>query len=443
MNTMPNHSNERGFAVPLALLVIVALGMIGGAAAFMSAGDTSVASLYASANRTSDAAAAGIEHGVGEYRQRVLAYTPVAGDLEEFLLLLTWPVEGSIDGFAYSVDAKRDSFDFDGDGDLEPVSCKPTGNTGNTGNGGTGGTGGTGGNDGGNTGDDDNGKYWNDEGEDKDGDGEAGLAGGHFDVDVWRKEDGKDDIKREYHQHEFDDKYDTNQADLRDDPNLLWDELFFGSDKKSEQTEYSGNVRVEFYNEGSATGTWEIKTAGGGTHSGDIGDGATVTIDPNKVLNFRVRFDTLLTFACTSPGDVDSDQVDRDNAYHLRIYDEDTGEMVYEWGAYWHEKEDECAEKKQQMEDQNQDDGGSGSSNDGGSGSGGNDGNSGNSGNSGNNNSGNSNKPTCQLNGKDQGDPVFLLTSTATRSAYRASQRLRVTSIHGQDQVLRLSWLSD
>lgn len=443
MNTFA-HTTERGFAVPLALLVIVALGMIGGAAAFMSAGDTSVASLYASANRTSDAAAAGIEHGVGEYRERVLAYTPVAGDIEDFLLALTWPVEESIDGFAYSVDAKRDSFDFDGDGDLEPVSCKPTGNTGNNGNNGNTGNGGNGGNDGGNTGNDDNGKYWNDEGGDKDGDGEAGLAGGHFDVDVWTQEDPSDsDIKREYHQHEFDDKYDTNQADLRNDPSLLWGELFFGGEDKQDQTEYPGTVRIEFFNEDNASGTWEVKTTGGGKYSGAIGDGVTLTgVDPNDVLDFRIRFSTLLTFACTSPGDVDKDQVDRDAAYHIRMYNEDTGHMIYEWGAYWHEKEDECAEKKQQMEDQNQDEGGDSGGDDSSGGSGGSSGDSGNSGNS-NNNGNNSNKPTCQLNGKDQGDPVFLLTSTATRSAYRASQRLRVTSIHGQNQVLRLSWLAD
>ncbi|MFN2384185.1 MAG: hypothetical protein ABR559_07980 [Gemmatimonadota bacterium] len=106
--------DSRGFAIPLALVVLVTLGFVGAAAAFMTTGDTRVAGLYGTSNRASAAASAGIEHGVANFQENgsAVAY---------------WPLEATIDGFAYAVTLPRDSFDFDGDGDREPVSCKISG----------------------------------------------------------------------------------------------------------------------------------------------------------------------------------------------------------------------------------------------------------------------------------------------------------------------------
>lgn len=110
-------ANDAGFAIPLALVVLVTLGFVGAAAAFMTTGDTRIASLYSTANSASDAATAGVEHGVANFQEN--------GSASSY-----WPLDGEIDGYAYAVEMVRDSFDFDGDGDAEPVSCKP-GNSGN------------------------------------------------------------------------------------------------------------------------------------------------------------------------------------------------------------------------------------------------------------------------------------------------------------------------
>jgi hypothetical protein len=49
----------------------------------------------------------------------------------------------------------------------------------------------------------------------------------------------------------------------------------------------------------------------------------------------------------------------------------------------------------------------------------------------------------CDLNGDGDGQPVFLLTSTATRNVYRATQRMRVTMDETLSKVWRISWSAD
>ncbi len=89
-----------GFVLPAVLVLLIALGMIGGAAALLTSTEVRVAGLTGLGHRASAAAAAGIEHGVAHFG----AEGADAG----------WPVEGEIDGFAYLVTIEADSFDFGG-----------------------------------------------------------------------------------------------------------------------------------------------------------------------------------------------------------------------------------------------------------------------------------------------------------------------------------------
>ncbi|MGH7570277.1 MAG: hypothetical protein ACREMK_00340 [Gemmatimonadota bacterium] len=90
-----------GFVLPAVLVILIALGLIGGASALLTSTEVRVAGLTGLGHRASDAAGAGIEHAV--------AHFGAEGDATG------WPVEGEIDGFDYTVTIDPDSFDF-GDG---------------------------------------------------------------------------------------------------------------------------------------------------------------------------------------------------------------------------------------------------------------------------------------------------------------------------------------
>lgn len=87
-----------GFVLPAVLLLLIALGLIGGATALLTSSEVRVAGLTGAGHRASAAAAAGIEHGVAHFG----AQGPESG----------WPVEGEIDRFAYRATLRPDSFDF-------------------------------------------------------------------------------------------------------------------------------------------------------------------------------------------------------------------------------------------------------------------------------------------------------------------------------------------
>ncbi len=91
-------SGAAGFALPMVLVVLVALGIIGGAAAVMTATDQKVAGLYNFSNRAGAAAMAGLEHASGHF----LTSGPTSG----------WPVTGGVNGYGYSVVIARDQHDF-------------------------------------------------------------------------------------------------------------------------------------------------------------------------------------------------------------------------------------------------------------------------------------------------------------------------------------------
>lgn len=160
-----------------------------------------------------------------------------------------------------------------------------------------------------------------------------GLPGGHFDVDVYDEPDATDEI---YHKHEYDDTYDVTYVDVVNNPFLG------GSDFDTViGAGYSNHLRLEFFNvHNSGSGTYTFD-AGDGVQTGTTADGFTATFDPALLTQLRVSFISLATLRPTKPKDSQHDPVDRDDAFHLRMFDVVTDELVYELAVYHHYKEGE------------------------------------------------------------------------------------------------------
>lgn len=91
-------SDRRGFALIAVLVVMVVLGLIGGAALKLTAGDQKVTRLFADANQADAAAAAGLEHAIAVFQMDG-----------------AFPVDSIINGYSYNVTKAADLFDYDGD----------------------------------------------------------------------------------------------------------------------------------------------------------------------------------------------------------------------------------------------------------------------------------------------------------------------------------------
>lgn len=91
-------ARSAGFVLPAVLVILLALGLVGGAAALLTSTEVRVAGMTAIGHRAEDAAAAGLEHAVAHFG----AIGPDIG----------WPVEGEVEGFEYRVSIVPDSFDF-------------------------------------------------------------------------------------------------------------------------------------------------------------------------------------------------------------------------------------------------------------------------------------------------------------------------------------------
>ena len=162
---------------------------------------------------------------------------------------------------------------------------------------------------------------------------DPGLPGGHFDVDVF----DAPTVKEEYHEHEYDDKYDVTYVDLlksgcgkKTGGGLCWDQIVGSGGYEA--------LRVEFFNAASSDGNFVLK-ADGTTYTGSSESGFTTTFDPSTVTEFVVNFASLGAMSKTEPKNVQGDIVDRDAAFSVRLYDPSTETMVYELSVYWHYKE--------------------------------------------------------------------------------------------------------
>lgn len=89
-----------GFAVVAVLIVVIVLGLIGGAALSLTTGDARVTQLFSRSGEVDAAATAGLEHGAAQF---------------EGVGLGGFPLNGSINGYDYVVDIWADTFDYNGD----------------------------------------------------------------------------------------------------------------------------------------------------------------------------------------------------------------------------------------------------------------------------------------------------------------------------------------
>lgn len=161
--------------------------------------------------------------------------------------------------------------------------------------------------------------------------GGPGLAGGHFDVDVFSGPTPEEN----YHEHQYDDEYNVTFVDLLSAGcgtyGLCWDQIIGNN---------YDELRVEFFNPDSSSGTYTF-TAAGVTLTGAPNEGFTQTFNPSAVTEFLINFESLASMRGTEPDMVQGDIVNRDHAFSVRIYDTATNEMVYELSVYEHIKEDE------------------------------------------------------------------------------------------------------
>jgi hypothetical protein len=151
-----------------------------------------------------------------------------------------------------------------------------------------------------------------------------GLAGGHFDLDFFVG--NASGIGREYHKHEYDDRYDLTYLDFRDGPDI--------KDSFKAFTDRLGPKKVDivFYNEFNGSGTYQI-----GSYTGVVRDGFSLTnVSPASLDPFYINFVNLQELRGSNPGTVKGDDPERDRAFSVRFYDGST--LIYEVSAYEHAK---------------------------------------------------------------------------------------------------------
>ena len=97
-------SDRRGFALIAVLVVMVVLGLIGGAALKLTAGDQKVTRLFSDANQADAAAAAGLEHAISVFQNDG-----------------TFPFTATINGYSYTATKAVDLFDYNSDSVADTV----------------------------------------------------------------------------------------------------------------------------------------------------------------------------------------------------------------------------------------------------------------------------------------------------------------------------------
>ena len=155
--------------------------------------------------------------------------------------------------------------------------------------------------------------------------GSDGFPGGHMDLDLFSGSGIP--LDRDYHQHEWDDRYDLTWLDFFHGPDIGASFTAFHDERSAE------TLRVEFANAHSAAGTYAIGSTASAT-TGRIEDGFDAAVPFASLSLFQVRFDALCTLRGTSPGRVKDDGVARDDAFTVRFWD--GADLVYAVSAYEH-----------------------------------------------------------------------------------------------------------
>ena len=145
------------------------------------------------------------------------------------------------------------------------------------------------------------------------------------------------ELKREYHQHEWDDKNNLTTLNFFSAPDLSPDFAEFLADNPNR------TLLVHFFNANNSTGTYKVESDGV-LRTGNTEDGFTGLIKTSKLSQLEVSFgDALCALRGTSPGDVSGDHVNRDGAFTVRFYDTNSttivpNKLIYSVSAYEHAK---------------------------------------------------------------------------------------------------------
>ena len=161
---------------------------------------------------------------------------------------------------------------------------------------------------------------------------DLGLPGGHFDVDVFNGPN----TNEIYHEHQYDDKYDRTFIDLlsagcKTNGGLCWADVIGGGGFT--------NVRVTVSSPEMSSGILTFDTDSWSAPAGQSpAEGLDRVFNVNELNVFRVTFDDLCAMRGTQPSNVQNDSGNRDGAFSIRIYDEESAgkPLIYELSVYHH-----------------------------------------------------------------------------------------------------------
>ena len=153
--------------------------------------------------------------------------------------------------------------------------------------------------------------------------GGSGFPGGHMDLDLFSGSGAP--LDRDYHQHEWDDRYDLTSLDFFGGPDIGPEFSAFHADNLAR------SLRIQFANANNAAGTYAV-----GSATGRIEDGFDAVVPFGSLANLEIAFDGLCSLRGTSPGRVKGASGTRDGAFTVRFWDGPT--LVYAVSAYEHAK---------------------------------------------------------------------------------------------------------
>ena len=168
---------------------------------------------------------------------------------------------------------------------------------------------------------------------------DAGLSGGHFDVDVF---DWSGRVT--YHEHQYDDRFGVTSLNYVSDGcgtggGLCWENNLASMD--------TDRIRVELTSTNYSGGSVLFRTTA--LHlEGTIGNGFSRDLDPASLTQFSVEFDEICDIDGSSPEMVQSDEANRSGVLTMKVFDiepEDMGldaQLLHEVSIYRHSGASSC-----------------------------------------------------------------------------------------------------
>lgn len=163
---------------------------------------------------------------------------------------------------------------------------------------------------------------------------DAGLLGGHFDVSVLRDLNAK-----VYHEHQYDDKWDTSSLDLlapgcQADGGLCWAANIDSSG--------SSSVRMSLQGYETIGGSLYLETESTVIET-DLSEGMNVDLDPATINAFHFTFSSICDVNGSAPESVDIDEISRDGQLRLQVTDlTNADSLLHEVVVYRHSSQESC-----------------------------------------------------------------------------------------------------